>query len=106
MLWECSKKVCSLSCEMCVVSFLFITSRATSTGMVVNTTLTSKKTMVSSGVMVFPLKLSASPLLSLTKKFLPVYFCKIPVRRFEFMGRCATSRYYGSEWDIWFMDFR
>ena len=40
--------------------------------------------MVSSGLMFFPLKLSASPLLSLTKeKFLLVYFCKILVMNFE-----------------------
>ena len=35
MLWECSKKASIPSCEMCVVSFLFITSRATGTGMLV-----------------------------------------------------------------------
>ena len=57
--------------------------------------------------MVFLLRLLASPLLSLTKeKFLPVYFCKTLVRNFEFVGTCATIRYYGSEWDIWFMDYR
>ena len=84
MLWACSKKACIPSCEMFVVSFLFIPSRATVTGVLVNSALTSKETMVSSGLMVFPLRLSASPLLPLTKeKFLPVYFCKILVRNFE-----------------------
>ena len=46
--------------------------------MLVNSELTSKETMVSSGLMIFPLRPSASSLLSLTKeKFLPVYLCKI-----------------------------
>ena len=46
--------------------------------------LTSKETMVSSGLMVIPLILSASPLQSLVKeKFLPVYSWRIPVRNFE-----------------------
>ena len=84
ILRECSKKACSPFCEMCVVIFLFITSRATSTGMLVSSALTSKETVVSSELMVFPLRLSVSPLLSLTKeKFLPVYFCKILVRNCE-----------------------
>ena len=52
--------------------------------MLVNSALTSKETMDSLGFMVFPLRLSASPLLSLTKeKVLPVYFYKIPVMNFE-----------------------
>ena len=69
---------------MCVVIFLFITLRATGTGMLVNSALTSKEIMVSSELMVFPLRLSASPLLSLTKEtFLSVYFCKTFVRNFE-----------------------
>ena len=64
-------------------SFLFITSRAIGTGMLVNRALTSKK-LVSSGLMLFPLRLSGNPLLSLTKeKFLPIYFFKILVRNFE-----------------------
>ena len=49
---------------MCVMIFPFITSRATGTGMVANSALTSNETMVSSGLMVFPLRLSARPLLS------------------------------------------
>ena len=72
MLWECSKKAYSPSCEMCVVIFLFITSRATGTGMLVNSALMSVEIMVSSKLMVFPLRLSASPLLSLATEFLPV----------------------------------
>ena len=106
MLWEYPNKVYNPSCEMCIVTFLFITSRAPDTGMLVNSALTSNETMVSSGFMAFPFLHSDSPLLSLTKeKFLPVYFCTILVRNFKFVGRCVTSRYYGSEWAIWFMDF-
>ena len=76
MCWECSRKSCIPSCEMCSVNLLLMTSRATGTGMLVNKTLTSKETNVSSVLMFFPLRLSASPLLSFTKeKFLPVYLC-------------------------------
>ena len=83
MLWECSKKACS-PCAMCVVSFLFITSRDTGTGMLLNSALTSKETVVSSGLIIFPWRHSASPSLPLTKeKFLPVYFCKILVSNFD-----------------------
>ena len=79
-----SKKNCVPSCVMCAVNFLFITSSATGTGKLVNSGLTSKETMVSSEMMLLPLRLLANPLLSLTKeKFLPVYLCKIPVRNFE-----------------------
>ena len=53
---------------MCVINFLFITSSATSTGMLVNSALTSKEIMVSSEMMLFPLRLLANPLLSLTKE--------------------------------------
>ena len=75
---ECSKKSCISSCEMCSVNFLLMTSRATGTGMLVNKALTSKESNVSSVLMPFPLRMSASPLLSLTKeKFLPVYLCYI-----------------------------
>ena len=71
-------------CEMWAVSFLFITSRATGTGMLVNSPLISKETSVSSGLMLFPFRLSANPLLSLAKEqFLPVYLYKILVRNFE-----------------------
>ena len=50
-----------------------MTSRTTGTGMLVNKALRSKETNVSSVLMLFTLRLSASPLLSLTKeKFLPV----------------------------------
>ena len=84
MLWECSKKSCIPSCEMCSVNFLLMTSRATGTAMLVNKVFTSKESNVSSLLMPFPLKLSASPLLSLTKeKFLPVYLCNIFVRNFD-----------------------
>ena len=76
MWWECSKKSCIPSCEMWSVDFLLMTSRATGTGML-NKALTSKGTNVSSVLMLLPLRLSANPLLSLTKeKFLPVYLCK------------------------------
>ena len=44
---------------MCVVTSLFISSRATGTGILVNSALTSKKTVVSSGLMVFPLRFSS-----------------------------------------------
>ena len=53
---------------MYVVTFLFITLRATGTGMLVNSALTSKEIMVSLELMAFPSRFSASPLLSLTKK--------------------------------------
>ena len=46
--------------------------------------LTSEETSVSSGLILFPLRLSAKPLLSLIKvKFFPVYLCKILVSNFE-----------------------
>ena len=52
--------------------------------MLVNSAQTSKERIVSSELMAFLLRLSANPLLSLTKgTFLPVYFCKILVRSFE-----------------------
>ena len=91
---------------MWAVSFLLITSMATGTRMLVNSAITSKETCVSSGLMLFPLKLSANPLLSLTKeRFLSMYLCKILVRNVLSLGRCATGRYYGSEGDIRFMHF-
>ena len=75
--------LCSFLCDA-VVTFLFITSSATGTGMLVNSALTSKETMVSSETILFPLRLLANPLLPLTmEKILPVYLCKIPVMNFE-----------------------
>ena len=72
------------SFDMWAVNFLFITSRATGTGIVVHSGLTSKETSVSSELIPFPLRLSANPLLSLTKDiFLPVYLCKRFVRNFD-----------------------
>ena len=41
---------------------------ATGTGMLVNSAFASKETMVSSRLMFSPLRLSANPLLSLTKE--------------------------------------
>ena len=67
ILWECSKKSCKPSCDIWAVNFLFITSSATGTGILVNSALTSKETSVSSDLMIFPLRLFANPLLSLTK---------------------------------------
>ena len=68
----------------CDLSFLFITSRDTGTGMLINRALTSKEIMVSSELMFFPLRLAANLWLSLIKEmFLPVYLCKILVRNLE-----------------------
>ena len=45
-------------CDMWAINFLFITSSTTCTGILV-----SKETSVSSDLMIFPLRLSANPLL-------------------------------------------
>ena len=69
---------------MCSFNFLSMTSRATGTGMPENKALISKETNAPSVLMLFPLRLSASHLLSLTKeKFLPVYLCNIFVRNVD-----------------------
>ena len=68
ILLECSMKYCNPSCDMWAVNFLFITSSATGTGILVNNAITSKETSVSADLMIIPLRLSANPLLSLTKE--------------------------------------
>ena len=76
------KGLCSFLCDM-AVNFLFIASSATGTGMLVNSALISKEIMVSSEVMLFPLRPLANPLLSVTmEKFLSVYLCKFPCYEF------------------------
>ena len=61
-----------------------MTSRATGTGMLVKKVFTPKETTVSSELILFPLRLSANPLLSFTKeKFLPVYLHKMFIRNLD-----------------------
>ena len=61
-------------CDMWTINFLFITSSTTDTGILVNSVLTSKETSVSTDLMIFPLRLSANPLLSLTKQMILIVY--------------------------------